>query len=201
MNSLETLALSPEDEARANLYGLLARLLYAGPDAALLDALAASGDMLAGDQALPQAWRALCAAAATADATACGLEYDTVFVGVGKAPVTPYFTHYLTPIGQERILVDLRDTLADLGLARNARAVEPEDHVAALLEVMRHLVARGSEGVAFETQKHFFLRFLAPAYAGFCLSAKDAGISKFYLQVVELLEAFLAAETLQFEMN
>lgn len=201
MNPIETVALSPEDEARANLYGLLARLLYAGPDAALLRALAQSGGMLAGDQALPVAWRELCAAAGEADADACRIEYDTVFVGVGKAPVTPYFTHYLTPIGQERILVELRDALGGLGLARSASAVEPEDHVAALLEVMRRLVTRGGEDAAFAEQKTFFLRFLAPAYVGFCLSSNEVQISRFYAAVTELLGAFLAAESLQFEMN
>ncbi|MGH8733149.1 MAG: molecular chaperone, partial [Burkholderiales bacterium] len=40
-----------EEQARANLYGLLARLFYAPPDAALLKAIA--GERLEGELARP----------------------------------------------------------------------------------------------------------------------------------------------------
>ena len=52
--------MSPEEQARANLYGLLARLVYAPPDAALLNALA--GETLEGDLAAP--WQGVASAAA-----------------------------------------------------------------------------------------------------------------------------------------
>src|SRR3954447_23573295 len=76
-----------EDRARAGYYALLARLLYAGPDAALLEAIASS-DERTGDAAgsgLASAWGALAAAARAMDAEAAQLEYDQVFVGTGKA--------------------------------------------------------------------------------------------------------------------
>ena len=40
--------LAPEDAGRLNLYALLARLLHAGPDEALLQALAGASDLRAG---------------------------------------------------------------------------------------------------------------------------------------------------------
>jgi anaerobic selenocysteine-containing dehydrogenase len=77
--------LGPEDQGRANLYALLARLFSAGPDQALLDALAGDAGAIEGDSELARAWRALCQEAARTDAREATLEFDTVFVGVGKA--------------------------------------------------------------------------------------------------------------------
>jgi TorA maturation chaperone TorD len=51
---------SPEEAARANVYGLLARLFYAPPDAALLKSLADAPDIQAEDSGeLASAWKAL----------------------------------------------------------------------------------------------------------------------------------------------
>jgi TorA maturation chaperone TorD len=76
----------PEEAARANFYALLARLFYAPPDAALLKAI--SADRLEGDLAGP--WEELASAAASADPDAVREEYETAFIGTGKAPVTLY---------------------------------------------------------------------------------------------------------------
>jgi TorA maturation chaperone TorD len=192
-------ALEPEDQARLNLYALLARLLHAGPDAGLLAAIAQAPDL--GEGPLGLAWRALRTEAARTDAPTATLDFDTTFVGVGKAPVTPYLSHYMASIGQEKILVALRDTLRELGLARNAQSVEPEDNIAAVLEVMRHLVAAGSDQDSLATQEAFFREYLQPGYAGFCNAARDLPASHFHVASVDLLEAFLDAEATQFEMN
>ena len=52
--------LPAEEQARANFYGLLARLLYRPPDGGLLEALASAGEIEAEDETLAAAWRALC---------------------------------------------------------------------------------------------------------------------------------------------
>ena len=50
---------APEDLARANVYGILARLFYVAPDAQLLAALAnAEDDTAAQHSPLGEAWRA-----------------------------------------------------------------------------------------------------------------------------------------------
>src|SRR5512134_2227621 len=151
--------LSEEDQARADLYAVLARLFYAAPDRELLDTLAGHENLFGGeDVPLGRAWNGLVRAARAADPDAVRLEYDSVFVGVGKAEVTPYCSRYLTTAGRERIVVALRDELRELGLGRTGETHEPEDHLAVLCEVMRHLVAAGSESSALDCQKRFFLR-------------------------------------------
>lgn len=200
MNPMNEITLTPEDQARANLYALLARLLYAGPDRALLEALATSADMFEGEEALPSAWRKLAERAAQTTPQDCVLDYDSSFIGVGKAPVTPYLSHYLVSARHEQVLVDLRDELREMGLARDARSVEPEDHIAALLEVMRHLIERGDDDAAIERQAAFFKRYIEAGYSGLVAAAQAEALSPFYLAVVELLSAFLDAESKQFEM-
>lgn len=82
--------LAPEDQARANFYGLISRLFYAPPDAALLAALGSADELEAEDEVLARSWRELCQAAAGTDAETLRDEYDSVFVGTGKAPITLY---------------------------------------------------------------------------------------------------------------
>ena len=120
--------LEAEDQARADLYALFARLFHAGPDADLLAAIAANGGAGGGDAPFEQAWDALALVAARADANAARAEYDQVFVGTGKAEVTPYASHYLVESGREKILVTLRDELAGLGLRSEEHTSELQSH-------------------------------------------------------------------------
>jgi TorA maturation chaperone TorD len=194
-------ALAEEDRARADLYALLARLFYAGPDRALLDTLARHEDMFgAGDSPLGRAWRALARAARDADPEALRLEYDTLFVGVGKAEVTPYCSYYLTAAGRERVVVALRDELRELGLARTGGSHEPEDHVAALCEVMRHLVVRGADDQAIGSQKRFFMRYISSAYIPLTDALLNTAAPSFYKGVAGVARAFFDIESQSFEM-
>ena len=156
INAAADVVLAPEDEGRLQLYALLARLFAAGPDEALLRALAQSTGSITGDGELAQAWNALAAAAMHTSARDATLEFDETFVGVGKAPVSTYLSHYHPGPRKEAVLVDLRDTLVQLGLARTAASAEPEDNLTAVLEVMRHLVASGSDPKSLQRQQEFF---------------------------------------------
>jgi TorA maturation chaperone TorD len=207
MNELSTLAASAqpvfeEDRARADFYSLIARLFYAGPDAALLAAIAGADEIPAEDDAAPlaAAWRALGAAAAAMDAEAAREEYDSVFVGTGKAEITPYASHYLAPSMQERVLVRLRDTLTRMGLAKNASAAEYEDHFAGLCEVMRHLIAAGSGDAAVQDQKKFFIEYIVPCYAEISAATVASPNTNFYKHVAVFTKAFLDVEAGSFEM-
>ena len=133
--------LPPEEVARANFYGLLARLFYAPPDTPLLQALAGAGDMEAEGEGFSRAWSDLVRAAAATEAEAAKEEYDSAFVGTGKAPVSLYVCAYTIQFSNEAPLAQLRGELYSLGLARRAGASEPEDHIAGLCDAMRHLVA------------------------------------------------------------
>jgi TorA maturation chaperone TorD len=186
-----------EEQTRADFYALLGRLLYAGPDAEVLAALASADELVAeGDSPVAVAWRALVTAAGAADDEAARAEYDAVFVGVGKALVTPYASFYLVPTGREKVVVELREMLAARGLARAEHAHEPEDHLAALCDVMRHMVSAG----ALEDQKRFFDRFLRRAYPAFCDAVLGCPEANFYKPVARFARAFFDLEFESFEM-
>src|SRR2546423_11110970 len=90
--------LPAEEQARADLYALLARLFADAPNAALLGALAAAAPMDAEDARgddFGKAWEALTQAASAMDEDAARQEYQDLFVGVGKAPVNLYGSFYL----------------------------------------------------------------------------------------------------------
>jgi len=186
----------PEDQARAGYYALLARLFYAGPDADLLAAIANSEEIVAaGEQsALAAAWNALALAARAMDADAARLEYDQLFVGTGKAEVTPYASFYLAETGREKILVRIRTELAGLGLRRTDQALEPEDHIAGLFDAMRYLISLDSGDVALQQQRDFFDRYIARSFQRFCVAISDSEKSNFYKHVARFADAFLSVE-------
>lgn len=192
--------LAPEDEGRLQLYALLARLFAAGPDEGLLRGLAQSAGSIAGDGPLAHAFDALARAAAGTSARDATLEFDETFIGVGKAPITTYLSHYHASTRKEAILVRLRGSLTELGLARTATSAEPEDNLTALLEVMRHLVSAGSDDGSLLRQRQFFASFLEPAYRAFCDAARKADLSDYFRAAVDMLEVFLDSELAQFEM-
>jgi TorA maturation chaperone TorD len=185
--------MAPEEQARANFYGLLARLFYAPPDAALLRAIA--GDSLEGDLAQP--WEELKRAAASADPEALREEYETAFVGTGKAPVTLYSTAYTIRYSTEVPLAELRGELARLGLARHAGAHEPEDHIAALFDTMRHLVAGQKD---LTDQGRFFHRWIHPTVDPLCSAIERSDKTVFYKFVARFAKGFCTLEHMAFEM-
>lgn len=185
--------IAPEEQARADIYGLLARLLYAPPDAALLKAIA-SGAM---EGELGLAWVELAKAAAQADPESVREEYESAFIGTGKAPVTLYTTAYTIRYANEAPLAELRGQLAHLGLARRAEAREPEDHIAALCDTMRHLVAQQKN---LEAQRDFFQRWIRPGADPLCAAIERSDKTAFYKPVAALAKTFFALEQTAFEM-
>jgi TorA maturation chaperone TorD len=190
--------LSPEDQARADLYALLARLLLAPPDAALLADLAAADPICAeqGERALEEAWHKLALAASVTDVQAVADEFDALFVGIGTPRLNPYGSLYVSGYLNDRPLAELRADLARLGLARASRAFEFEDHLGALCETMRVLIA-GGPGLprrTVEEQKAFFDRQIAPWHARCLADIAGADEASFYRLVAGFALAFLAIE-------
>ena len=188
--------LAPEEQARANFYALLSRLFYAPPDAALLAALAQADELEGEDEALADAWRGLCLAAANSDAEAVRDEYETVFVGTGKAPVTLYTSAYSIKYSNEAPLAALRGELAEIGL--KGEAAEPEDHIAALCDVMRYFIAEGEAGL--EQQKRFFVRWMQPSVEPLCAAIERNDQTSFYKPVARTAKTFFSLEHSAFEM-
>jgi TorA maturation chaperone TorD len=196
MTFVETLP--PEELARANFYGLLARLFYAPPDAALLEAIAGADQIDAEDGGIADAWHQLALACASADAERVREEYENAFVGTGKAPVTLYTSAYTIRYSNEVPLVALRAALADLGLGRRDGVHEPEDHIAALCETMRHIVAEQKRDL--HDQARFFSRWIGPAAGPLCNAIEAHPGCDFYRRVGRFAKSFFELEQSSFEM-
>ncbi len=189
-----------EDQARAQWYALISRLFSAAPDEALLRGLAAApdGSETGADGPFPDAWRALQAACAHADAETVRAEFDDLFVGVGKAAVTPYTSAYAASYAPDRHLLALRSRLNELGLGRRASVFEAEDHVSAVCDAMRWLVER-RRGLA--QQREFFMNYIAPALPAFCSAITASAAADFYRSVSGLARTFFVVEKDAFDMH
>lgn len=204
MNTVaEAPLIADEDAARAGLYALLARLLYAAPNATLLQAIAAADEIAAAESTLAAAWHELQAASAVMDAEAADQEYERLFIGLGQGEVMAYMSWHLTGFLMEEPLARLREDLAELGLARTAGTGEPEDHIAALCETMRWLVAGDAETapVALAQQRVFFDRHLRSWYAAFAAQLAAAPSANYYRAVARLLQDFLDIEAQAFDIG
>ena len=191
------------------MYALLARLLLAPPDAGLLQALAVSNPIVAqgGDPALERCWEHLTLASrvmdASAVAVAVAVEFDSLFVSIGTPPLDPYGSRYLAGFINDTPLATLRADLAQLGLRRARGVGEFEDHLGALCETMRVLIA-GAPGVmpaSIEQQKVFFERHIAPWCERALGDIAGAEGSNYYRLVARLGAAFLALEAEAFAIG
>lgn len=187
-----------EELLRARLYGLLSRLLAAAPDAGLLAELkSAEGD----SSELGTAFAALAReAASTSDADARS-EYHDLFIGIGRGELLPYGSYYLTGFLHEKPLAELRAALAALGIARDSSVKEPEDHIAALCEVMAGLID-GTFGApaSLQVQRRLFERHIGTWAARFFADLEAAETAKFYRVVGRIGRLFVGIETTAFAM-
>lgn len=199
---------SAEDQARAGFYGLLANLLAAPPDAALLGALGAA-EPLAVDPAIPEAarlargWDALRAAAGQADPAELRREWNALFGGIGRPAVVLHGSWYLSGFLMEKPLALLRDDLAALGLARQQCCGDSEDHLAALCDAMRALLVDGrrSAGAREAAQKSFFDRHVKPWGGACCAALEAAPAAGFYKAVARFAGDFLGVEARAMEIE
>lgn len=198
----DALVLTDEDRARAHHYALLGSLFFAAPEAPLLTALVASARVLGnGDTPFALAWAELGEIAAGSDAPTVHDEYDTLFYGIGRPVVMLFGSFYLAGFLMEEPLAELRDDLAELGLARRHGVAETEDHIAALAEVMRHLVLTGPDEAGLARQRRFFTRHLQPWYARLADALAAAPQARFYARAGALMRAFFDIESEAFAME
>lgn len=189
--------IAPEDEARAGLYALLSRLFAAPPDALLLEAIAMADHWTEeGDDPLASAWNRLVMASGAMDVDAATQEYTDLFVGVGKCAVNPHGSHWIAGFMMEKPLADLRTALARLGLAREPGVTILEDHLAAVFETMRVLIAgRGARPPSpAATQHAFFAAHVEPWVFICCNAIEQCSIANYYRCVAEFGSRFLAVE-------
>lgn len=183
-----------DEPPRVNAWSLLGRLLAAPPDEQVLELLvSADGASMAGDNLLGAAWDMLAKAAAKTSPAELEDEYQDLFIGVGRGELMPYGSWYLTGFLMEQPLARLRGELAELGFARRDGVKEPEDHAAALCDVMA-MISVGDDAASVEIQSGFFSRHIAPWMGRFFRDMQQAPSARFYRAVGQLGEQYVALE-------
>lgn len=185
--------IADEDMLRARLYALLGELLADIPSA---ETLARIGE-LSGDAEtdLGEAINTLATVARNTNAQQASDEYHDLFIGLSAGELHPYASVYLTGFLHEKPLADLRGAMGELGIARNAKRAEPEDHIASLCEMMAGLIA-GSFGAPadLKTQKEFFDRHIATWAGRFFEDLAAAKAARLYMPVGRIGKLFVDIE-------
>lgn len=192
------MTIEPENKLRADTYRLLGRLLGTPPDDATL-ALLATAPTSEEDNLLAVAWRLLATSAGRAVANQVTSEYEALFIGLGRGELVPYASWYLTGFLMEQPLAQLRSDMRELGFERRDNVSEPEDHAAALCEIMA-LLAGDDESGSLETQAQFFENHVGPWIARFFRDMQQAPSAHFYRAVGQLGEQFIETDQRYLEM-
>jgi len=182
---------SSDQARRAAFYSLLAALLRNAPDADVL-AYCLSLDTTDQKSELGAAVNTLVLAAKHSEPQRLKEEFHELFIGLGRGELVPYGSWYQTGFLMERPLGQLRADLAKLGFERSDDVHEPEDHIAALMEVMAMLIY---EGAPQEQQRLFFEAHISSWAKDFMNDLSVAETATFYRSVARLGSAFVAIES------
>ena len=191
---------SPEQQYRVGAYSLLAALLREVPTAETLAVAArlATENTETGADELATTMAALGKAAQHVDSNALDDEFHDLFIGIGRGEVVPYLSWYMTGFLMEKPLGLLRDNLAELGFTRDPSVKEPEDHIAALCEVMAMLI---NDGHTTSTQSQFFMQHMSKWLDRFFTDLTQAKSAAFYQAVARFGAAFIAFERQYFGLE
>jgi TorA maturation chaperone TorD len=178
---------------RSDVYALLGALLARAPARGRLEQLAELAVLHDIPPSLAQAVADLKTAAARCDAGAVAREYQALFVGLGRGEVMPYASWYADRTLMGAPLARLRRDLERLPIRRESGSSEPEDHAAALCEIMRLLAV--APGIPPERQAAFFHAHLAPWMPRFFADLRAAPSANFYRAVGFLGGVFMELES------
>jgi len=185
---------SEESALRSATWSLLANLLGRAPDETTLEILEGiEADESSADTLLAGAWAMLRSAAGRSSPAELSDEYHELFIGIGRGELVPYGSWYLTGFLMEQPLAKLRVDLEALGFERQEGVSEPEDHAAALCDVMA-MISAGEAAVSIDQQSDFFARHMAPWMSRFFRDMQQAQSARFYRAVGSLGEQFIEVE-------
>ena len=188
-----------EQQYRASAYALIAALLRAAPDQQMLDRLdGLSQETTADGDELLLEMSTLALSAKIHTPQSIDDEFHNLFIGLGRGEVVPYGSWYLTGFMMEKPLSDLREDLAKLGYQRNESVIEPEDHIAALCEVVSLMI---TESTDLSEQNKFFQSHMVSWAVQFFDDLARAKSAVFYKAVGRFGAAFIALETEYFSMQ
>ena len=195
----------PEDLARADLYGLIARLFHQAPDQELLNQIAASipdgEEIQAEDAPLAKVWHSVVEVAKNNPAKAWHEEFDLNVISVGRPNIILNGSFSMAGHLNEKPLVEIRRSLQTFGLESAEEVTETEDHISALCEVMRYLIAGDDVEISNLTnQRVFFNSHIRPWYDELCDAIEDIPEMHLYHPVTALTREFLAIEGQSFDM-
>ncbi len=196
---------SPDDSeelARAELYGLLARLWLGAPDAELLAQFRVAVTQAPQPGALLEApWQDLVGAMRETTEAEAAAEYEALFLGIGKPEVLLYASYHLSGYLHDQPLATLRAELQRLGLTRQDDRYETEDHVAYVFEVMRYLIAGDDAAVCnLEQQQRFFRAQVQPWVELMCDAVLAHPRAHTWRAVAEFTRQFVQVETQGFDL-
>lgn len=190
--------MQPEEAARNAVYAFLALTLYGPPGDR---AVSIASELASNDTPLGQAFNAFSTAHAATSPSETAAEYHSLFIGVGRGELVPFKSYYLTGFLNEKPLADLRNDLMELGFERADGVKEPEDHIAALCDVMAAIVAgSASEEFTIYEQEQFYTAHLDRWAAQFFADLAAAKTSNLYRHIARIGEEFMQIEKDAFAM-
>ncbi len=184
-----------EQTLRTEIYLILSALFRSAPSEEMLDFLKTL-EVEPSVSAMQQAWVSVRQAADQVEREALDDEYQNLFIGIGRGEVMPFASWHRTGSMMEKPLADIRHDLDLLGIEREENVKEPEDHIAALCEVMSMLAGQ-EEGL----QQAVFNKHISPWFSAFTQQIMNADSADFYKPVAQLCEAFLTLEQVRFSEN
>ncbi len=188
-----------EDLLRAQLYQMLSHFLGNPPSKKDLDSLAAmSGDT----SPLGEAIASLAQIAGKTDVVLVAQEYQDLFIGVGRGELLPFGSYYLTGFLHEKPLAALRKDMERLKIARRESVKVPEDHIAAVFEMMSGMI-EGKYGTAYDLdeQREFFKKHVGSWAGHFMRDLEGAKASILYAAIGTIGRLFLEIEEVAFTMD
>lgn len=197
-----TLAVGDVDIFRAQIYGLLSRVLALPMSEATLLIVRGLVDAEASTN-IGKSLKGLGQLATRTPRAIAEEEYSHLFYGMGSGgELHPYASYYLTGFVYEKPLSDLRTDLVELGIEPSKLSDEPEDHIAFLMEIMHGLITQSlGGGVDSARQKAFYMRHVAPWAKLFFIDLEKAESTKIYKPVGTLGKLFMELENETFEMD
>jgi len=180
-----------EQVYRAGGYSLLAALLRSIPGQAIIDHIKTLSEFPEQGDDLSISLHMLGLAAKSCNQVTIDDEYHNLFIGLGRGELVPYGSWYLTGFLMEKPLGHLRRDLSTLGFERSPEMHEPEDHVAALCEVMSLLIDEDRE---HDEQRQFFETHMGTWMGQFFTDLSQAKSAVFYRAVGRFGYAFIEFE-------
>ncbi|GBK99115.1 formate dehydrogenase-specific chaperone [Vibrio harveyi] len=184
-----------EQTLRTEIYLVLSALFRSAPSEEMIEFLT-SLKVEPSESAMQKAWIALQQAAKDSNREALEDEYQDLFIGIGRGEVMPFGSWHMTGAMMEKPLAEIRHDLELLGFERDENVKEPEDHIAALCEVMSMLT-----GEEEDLQQAVFNKHIVPWFNSFTQQLENAESANFYKPAAQLCEAFLTLEQVRFSVN